>query len=176
MKLNKKVLFIITPLNFRDEELFEPKKILEESGIKTTVSSVERNECIGMLGARVTPEKVVREVNPDEYDAVVVVGGSGSPRLADYPEVLVLLRRFAEKNKLIAAICLGPTVLAKAGILKGHKATVFPTDWSIAVLTQNGCDYVDEGVVVDGKIITAKGPKFARLFGEKIKEELTKGG
>ena len=172
--MTKKVLFIIAQQNFRDEELETPKRILEENGVQTTIASITKNEAVGMLGARVQPDIAVRDTNPDDYDALIVVGGSGSPRLADYPEVLSIIRRFDEQKKLIAAICLAPTVLAKAGILNGVTVTVYPTDWSIATLQKYGANYTKEHVVVDGRIITADGPESAEEFGKKILEILEK--
>lgn len=170
----KKVLFIIAQQNFRDEELETPKRILEENGIQTTVASITRSEASGMLGARVQPDIIVRDINPEHYDALIVVGGSGSPRLADYPEVLSVIRRFDEQKKLIAAICLATTVLAKAGILDGVTVTVYPTDWSIATLQRYGANYTEKHVVVDGRIVTADGPQSAEEFAKKILELLGK--
>jgi protease I len=170
----KKVLFIIAQQNFRDEELEIPKRILEENEIQATIASITKDEAVGMLGARIQPDITVRDANPDDYDALIVVGGSGSPKLADYPEVLSIIRRFDEQKKLIAAICLAPTVLAKAGILDGVTVTTYPTDWSIAVLQKHGANYIKEHVVVDGRIITADGPQSAEEFGRKILELLKK--
>jgi len=170
----KKVLFIIAQENFRDEELTRPKKILEDLGAKVIVSSITTDEARGMLGMKILPDVAVRDVNPNDYDALIVVGGSGSPKLADYPEVLNVIRRFDELKKSIGAICLGPTVLAKAGVLNGVLATVYATDWSVSTLERNGATYVDKNVVVDGRIITANGPTSADEFGKKFAEVLGK--
>lgn len=169
----KKALFIINQTNFRDEELTEPKKILENQGAVVKVASITTEEARGMLGLRVTPDVAVRNANPADYDVLVVVGGSGSPQLADYPEVLSLIKRFNEHEKPIASICLGPYVLARAGVLDGKRVTVSPEDFALTELTRAGAEYVEENVVVDGKIITAPGPEAAKQFGEQIVKVLS---
>jgi protease I len=126
-----------------------------------------------MFGMRVMPNIAIRHANPNDYDALVIAGGSGSPKLVDYPEVLDIVRRFKEKGKLIAAICLGSYILAKAGILKGIKVTIWPADFALAELRRAGAIYQKSKLVVDGKIITAECPDVAKEFGEKIVEMLS---
>ncbi len=73
----------------------------------------------------------------------------------------------------MGAICIAPTILAYAGVLEGKKATVWNQDGKQAeILTKNGAEFVDELVVVDGKIVTANGPPAAEAFGKKILEML----
>jgi protease I len=169
---DKKILYLIAQENFRDEELKIPKEILEKEGAKIVIASVERNECRGMFGTRIMPNLAIRHANPNDYDALIVAGGVGSPKLADYPEVLDLVRRFKEKNKLIAAISLGSYVLARAGVLKGIKATIWPADFAVAELRRAGAIYQKSKLVVDGKIITAESPEAAEEFGKKVAEML----
>jgi protease I len=171
---NKRVLYIIAQQNFRDEEYFVPKEILEKEGAKITTASITREEARGMLGKRVKPDISVKEVNPSNFDMLVIAGGSGSPKLAEYPEVSSVIRRFKEQNKPIASICLAGYVLARAGILKGKTATVYPADFAIAEYKRNGVNYSREHVVVDGNIITADGPDVVREFGEEIVKVLSK--
>ncbi len=166
--LEKHVLFIIAQENFRDEELTEPKQALEAAGAKVTVASISTDEARGMLGMRIKPDIAVRDVNTAEYDMLVVVGGSGSPKLAEYPEVLNVIKRFDEQGKPIAAICLAPYVLAKAGVLGDKRVTVYPADFALAELRRANATYVEEAVVVDGRLITADGPQSAKRFGEEI--------
>ena len=75
-----------------------------------------------------------------------------------------------EKGKLIAAICAAPTVLAHAGILKGKKATVYPGMED--QIRDAGAEFLDDLVVVDGNIVTSRGPSTAMLFGWKLSEIL----
>jgi len=170
----KSVLFIVAQQNFRDEELDIPEKILKREGAKVVVASITTDEARGMLGMRVKPDIAVRSAAVGNFHAVVIAGGSGSPKLADYPEVLSVVRRFFEKGKLIAAICLAPFVLAKAGILRGVTVTTYAEDFVMSELARAGAIYSDKHIVVDGKIITADGPKAAKEFGEEIVKALVK--
>lgn len=169
-----RVLMIIAPKNFRDEELLIPKEILEHAGNDVKIASLTRVNATGMLGAVVKPDFAVHEINTDYFDAVVVVGGSGSPVLAESKEVLSVVRAMAEKEKLVAAICLAPIVLAKAGILVDKDATVYKTKESVTILREGGARYVEKPLVVDDNIITADGPASAEAFGKKIVELLGK--
>jgi protease I len=99
---------------------------------------------------------------------IVIVGGSGSPGLANRTEVIDLLNRAEDQGKKMAAICLGPMVLAKAGILQGKKATVFQTKESLAALQQGGATFIDTTLVTDGNVVTANGPAVAQAFGQEL--------
>jgi protease I len=170
----KRVLYIIAQQNFRDEEYQVPKEILQKEGAKITTASITKEEARGMLGARVNPDTTVNDVNTNNFDMLVIAGGSGSPKLADYPEVPNIIRKFKEQNKPIASICLAGYVLARAGILKGKTATVYPADFAISEYRRNDVNYSNQHVVVDGNIITADGPEVARQFGEEIVKTLNK--
>ena len=170
----KKVIFVIPQRNFNDKEYSRTKEVLEANLVKVEVSSITEDECVGMYGLRVKPEKSVREIRVEEYDALVMIGGSGSPKLMDYPEVLNIISEFNRRKKIIAAICLAPVILAKTGILKGVMVTVFPVDWAIASLKEEGAHYSDRHVIVDGNIITADGPDSAEKFAVEIVKELKK--
>jgi protease I len=116
----------------------------------------------------VKPDLAVKDVNVSNYDLVVVVGGSGAPSLANYPEVLNLLREASANNQKLGAICLGPEVLAKAGVLQGKQATVFKNTESLAALEQGGAVFVDQKVVVEPNLVTANGPSAATDFGNEL--------
>ncbi|MEO2117513.1 MAG: DJ-1/PfpI/YhbO family deglycase/protease [Methanocaldococcus sp.] len=166
---NKKVLMVIAPKDFRDEELFEPMAVFESNGLKVDVVSTKKGECVGMLGNKITVEKTIYEVNPDDYVAIVIVGGVGSKEyLWNNTKLIELVKEFYNKNKVVSAICLSPVVLAKAGILKGKKATVYPAPEAIEELKKAGAIYEDRGVVVDGNVVTAKSPDYARVFGLEV--------
>ena len=162
----RRIMMIISPRDFRDEELLEPKEILKKAGLEVVVTSVTSEKCIGMFGTNVKPDHVIDELNAMEFDAVVVVGGAGTPILNKYDKVLQILRDAQEQNKILAAICLGPIVMAKSGVLKGKKATVFSS--GISEIEEGGAQYVSDSVVIDGRIITANGPQSAKMFGNAI--------
>jgi protease I len=169
----KKILYIIAQRNFRDEEFSIPKQMLEKEGARVTVASETTEEARGMLGLRVKPDISIIEANPNNFDALIIAGGSGSPKLADLPEVLNLIRRFNSQNKVIAAICLAPYILARAGILRERTVTAFPEDFVLTELKRMGAVYDSGPVVVDNNIITADGPQSAREFGEQIAKVLS---
>ncbi|MEM3455766.1 MAG: DJ-1/PfpI family protein [Candidatus Micrarchaeia archaeon] len=161
-----KILMIIAPDKFRDEELFEPKNIFESNGYKVEITSKGVKKSTGMLGGNVNIDIDITKVNINNYKAVVFVGGSGASTYFEDKYVLKIAEDAYKKGMIIGAICIAPSILANAGILKGKNATVFPSEKDN--LIQKGANYINEGVVVDGKIITASGPKFARKFGEEI--------
>jgi protease I len=171
-----RVLMVIAPEQFRDEELLEPKRVLNEEGAQVTVASTKTGVAKGMLGATVTPDCLVKDARADEYDAIVVVGGMGSPtHLWENAELLSLLREFElDKNKVIASICLSGAVLAKACVLENKQATVWEMPESLAALQQGKATYKKQPVVQDGRIITANGPEAANEFGKTIANELAK--
>jgi deglycase len=167
--MHMKLLVVIAPEKFRDEELFEPLAVFKKEGIAYDVVSTCVGTCVGMLGAEVDVEVEIANVDPAPYDGIVIIGGTGAqdylwgdPRLED------LVRSFDASGKLLAAICLSPAVLAGAGVLQGKKATVFRTPSSVAVMEGGGAQLGTDHVVVDGRIVTADGPPAARKFGEAV--------
>ncbi|MEM3518192.1 MAG: DJ-1/PfpI family protein [Nitrososphaerales archaeon] len=170
----KKVLMIIAPKNFRDEELLEPKNILEKAGVEVKIASTMKGKAKGMLGASVDVETTVDEVNPADYDAVIIVGGSGSQTyLWDNKRVHEVVKEANNLGKIVSAICISPVVLARAGLLSGKKATVFRTNETINELKKAGANVSGAPVEVDGKIITGRGPEAAKEFGKKILESIS---
>jgi len=173
--VEKKVLMIIAPKDFRDEEYQEPRAVLERKDVEVVIASTVAESARGMFGMQVTPDTTIDEVNPAEFDAVVVVGGSGSQTyLWNNLKVHQIVQALHQKGGLVAAICISPVVLAKAGLLKGKKATVYRTATTIDELKKGGALISHDPVVVDGKIITGRGPEAAGEFGEKIAESLAR--
>ncbi|MFZ5365883.1 MAG: DJ-1/PfpI family protein [Patescibacteria group bacterium] len=168
--LKFKVLLVVAPKNFRDEEFLEPKKLLEESGITTEVASKGVNEAVGMFGAKTLIDKDLSEVNPGDYDAVVFIGGTGASIYFTDQTALGLAKSAYEKGKVVGAICIAPSILANSGILSGKNATSFSSEEGN--LKAKGANYTGETVTVDGKIVTARGPEAAEEFGKKLVEVL----
>lgn len=107
------------------------------------------------------------DASAEDYDLLVLPGGVANPDLLRLShEAVALVRGFAEADKPIAAICHGPWLLINAGIAQGRRLTSFPslrTD-----LVNAGAEWVDEAVVVDGKVITSRGPKDLPPFEDAI--------
>lgn len=164
----KKILFIIAQEGFRDEELFVPKSICEGAGFKCVVASVTTNEAHGKLGAMIKPDVAVKDAKVEDYELCVVIGGPGAPKLADYPEVTEKLNEFQKHGKKMAAICYAPTVLAKAGLLRGRKITAYQDEYSLPILQNGGAELTSDAVYRDGDLITAAGPFAAEEFGRAL--------
>lgn len=173
---NKKIAMIIAFRDFRDEEYFIPKKILEEAGAEITTVSNKSGIAVGADGGDVEVDLLLESLNPVDFDAVVFIGGSGCLGNLDNEESYRIIQETVSQNKVLASICISPVILAKAGVLEGKKATVWSSlldKSSVKILQKNGAIYQADAVVVDDKIITANGPAAAKRFGETLIEVLT---
>jgi protease I len=166
----RKVLFVIAPSDFRDEELFNSREAVENAGFKTYIASTSMNEAVGMLGGRVKPDMLASQVNLSQYDAVVFIGGQGveTNKLPENTTVVKLAKDASNSGKVVAAICIAPRILAAAGIVKGKKVTSFSDNDTISSLKRAGAIYTARSVERDGNLITADGPSSASEFGEEI--------
>jgi protease I len=175
--VNKKVVMIPAFRYFQDEEYFIPKLILEQAGAEVKTASNKMGVAVGVMGGEAAVDFLVEDLRPADFDAVIFVGGGGCTEYLDNEKSYRVARETVEAGKILAAICISPVVLAKAGVLKGKKATVWCSVFEqspIEVLEAGGATYQDVPVVVDGKIITADGPEVAAEFGRAILEALSK--
>ncbi len=166
-----KALLIIAPERFRDEEYFYTKEELEKAKVGTVTASKFGGESKGMLGGKAMGMPL-NKVDTNAYDAVVFIGGGGSAVYFNDSLALKIAKDAYAAGKVVAAICIAPTVLANAGILRGKRVTCFLGEDSS--LRAAGAQYTGEGVTIDGKIITADGPKTAKEFGKAIAKALGK--
>ena len=166
-----KLLMVVAPERFRDEELFETKAELDAAGHETILASTRRGICTGSRGGSFHSRLTIDKVNTDDFDGVVFVGGGGSKLLFANEAAKQIAQAMHGQGKLVAAICLAPVILANAGVLAGRKATVAGTE--AKTLEMKGATYTGPGVTVDGSIVTANAPKRSRLFGQTINEVLT---
>ena len=164
----KKILMVIAPNNFKDEEYFIPKEIFQKEGFVVKTASLNKI-AISVEGKKVDADFTIDDIKFD-FDAIVFSGGPGAAVYFNNEKLFEIVRRSYNEGKIIGAICIAPSILANSGILKGKKATSFKSEESN--LKQNGAIYIDEGVVVDGNIITANGPKASEEFANKIVEAL----
>lgn len=158
----KKVLIVIAAADFRDEEFFEPYNRLRQCGASVTVASSKKGQAVSAFGKIVAVDRQITECKAEDYDAVVFIGGPGAVEFFTNATAHALARAAAEQGKVLAAICIAPVTLANAGVLKGKKATGFPSFQS--QLADQGALLVNQDVVQDGKLLTASGPKAAREF------------
>jgi protease I len=174
MKLEaKKVLIVIPHTQFRDEEFFEPKKILEDEGAKIVVASTAVRACRGMRGGVVQSEITIADAKADDYSAVVLCGGSSVPEFFwNDKKLQELVTAMAAANKIVAAICLSTVVLAKAKLLAGREATVYFLPQAIEALKEAGATYVKETLIIHNNIILAEGPPDSQRFGQAVRAAL----
>jgi protease I len=162
----KKILMVIAPDGFRDEEFLEPKEIFDSSGAEVTVASKGVSVAKGKLGATANVDIDIGEATATDYDAVVFIGGPGAAVYFDDPTALKLAKDAYAANKVVAAICIAPSILANAGVLEGHKATCFESESENIAAKSEG--YTGEPVTIDENIVTGNGPGAAKKFGEAV--------
>ncbi|MBL7157852.1 MAG: DJ-1/PfpI family protein [Candidatus Omnitrophica bacterium] len=165
----KKVLIVLAD-GFEDIEGIAPVDILDRAGVNVKVAGLSKREVISGHGVKISTDAKLDEFE-EEFDCVVFPGGSlGAENLSKSETVKNIIKKMHAEGKIIAAICASPAVvLAPTGILKGKKATCYP---GMEKTFPASVKFVDEEVVVDGNIITSKGPGTAHLFGLKLAELL----
>lgn len=170
-----KIAFIIAFRNFCDEEYFIPQDIFLKAGFEIKTISSEKGIAVGGSGGETEVDISFEDFNISKFDAIVFVGGPGAYKYIDDENVWQIVRNAIKQEKILAAICIAPVILARAGVLEGKKATVWSSVMDrkpIRILEENGAKYQDKSVIQDGKIITANGPSSARVFAEKITQNL----
>ncbi len=147
---------IIAASGFEESELLLPYYRLLEEGLQVDVASLRRGLITGKHGYPVRATLVLREVDVDRYDALVVPGGKAPHTLIVVPDALGVVQRFNHAGKPIAAICHGLELLAAAGVLEGRNVTAHPS--LAAAVALAGGIYEDREVLVDHNIITSRQP------------------
>ena len=162
---------VIVPLaeGFEEIEFSTIVDILRRAGIAVTVAGLKEGVIEGAHGIRLTPDTLIDKVDADDFNVIVLPGGyPGYVNLGTSEKVLKLVTEMHERNKYVTAICAAPSVLAKAGVIQGKRATIFPGMED----TLAGAQHSQERVVVDGRIITSQGPGTAMEFAIKLVEVL----
>ena len=165
-------------------ELLTVVDYLRRADIKIDmVSTTGSKDLVTSHGVRYQADYLLEEINPEDYDGVYIPGGTkGAETLRDDDRVIEIVKKFEAANKLIAAICAGPIVLDRAGVLAGKKATSFPT---IKQELKNVGEYMDDEIVVtDGNVTTGRGAAVTNYLalrlielikGKEAKEEIKYG-
>jgi protease I len=174
---SKRIIAVIAPREFRDEEYQVPRQVFDDAGVAVTTCSSSPGTAAGKLGATVEVDLVLADAVANEawtdHDAVVFVGGPGSKGYWDDADAHRLARGFDAAGKLVCAICSAPIILARAGLLEGRSATCFEGDR--AELVRAGATYTGAEVTLDGRFITGSGPTAADAFAHTIVERLGAG-
>ncbi len=168
-----KVLFVIAPRRYREEEFEITAKAISEAGVEFDVASNGEEICTGMMGGEQKADLKIKDASESNYDALILIGGLGARDFLWADDDLCRLTvEFGKAEKVVAAICLAPVILSRAGVLKGRQATVFESPASIKLLEDGGANYVNIPVVSDMNIITANHPVASEKFAEMILEKL----
>lgn len=162
----KKIVFVVAPEVFRDEEYIEPKIILENAGVEVTTASTVVGDIFGKIKIKAQSQMLVKDIRVEDFDGIFFVGGGGASVYFEDDVAHNIARKFYDSGKIVSAICIAPVILANAGLLQNKKATVFP-DGADALL-QNGAIYTGNNVEVDGKIVTGNGPQAAKDFANEL--------
>lgn len=166
------VVFFIPENNFHDVEFSVTKSILEKSGIKVFIASENRNLSIGQYGLRIKPDTYLFNLHPENFKAIVLIGGTGSKDYWKNDLIIRVVKNFYEKKRIIAAICSAVGILASAELLKGKKVTCYRNDTQF--VKSAGAVVTENPVEIDDRIITSSGPEAAEIFGKTIIEVIKK--
>jgi len=154
---------------FEEIEAISLIDVMRRGGIEVIVAGVDKDLVTGANGITVKADTDIKEVKADDLDMVVLPGGWGGTHiLAENETVQQLLREMKEKEKIVGAICAAPFALKQAGVLN-DRYTCYPS-----VEEQIGTDgYTDkEKVVIDGNVMTSRGPGTSICFGLAIVRKL----
>lgn len=161
-----RVLIVATD-GFEEWELFGPRQILQARGAEVTLASPKPEPIQATVhddpGKTIRPDLTIDEVNPDDFDAMLLPGGVRNPdQLRMHDNVIALIRSFDREQKPIAAICHGPWLLVEADLVKGRTVTSWP---SIRTDLRNaGATVVDQPTVTDANIVTSRNPDDVEAF------------
>lgn len=170
-----KIALVAASNGFQAIEYNVPKNLFENEGFSITTASDKKGTIQAHDGSTSIAEKTVDQIDVQEYDAVVFVGGPGALEHLDNITSYTLAQQAYEAQKVVAAICISTRVLAKSGILDGKNATGWDGDSQLqAIYTEHDVNYKPQDVIVDENIITAVGPSAAREFAENIISVLLK--
>jgi protease I len=161
----KKVLMVIAPENFRDEEYFHTRESIEKAGLDVTVASTAK-QAISSIDKETVDVDILLDEATKDYEAIVFVGGGGAKIYLHDEKVLKLAREFYDDGKIVAAICIAPAILVNAEILKDKTATSW--EGVREDIEAAGNTYTGDSVTIDGNIITGNGPHSGYEFGEAI--------
>jgi protease I len=175
----KKIAILLAPVGSEQVEFEEPKKAVEDAGGTVDVVGIQTGDAQTMNsdvnpGDTFTVEKTFSEVSAEEYDGLVVPGGTvGADKLRGSDEAVSFIHSFFEQAKPVGVICHGPWTLVEADVVKGRTLTSYPTVQTD--IRNAGGKWVDEEVVTDQGLVTSRNPDDVPAFCSKIVEEFAEG-
>ncbi len=164
------VLMVVPPARFKDEEYSKPRGMFDRQGITVQVGSIVDKAIFGLNQIRVVPKIQLSAVDVSAYDAIFFVGGMGVRELYENPDALRIAREAVAQDKILASIDMAPTLLARAGVLQGRKATEYFSESK--ALAAYGVDYTGTTIQQDGNIYTGKGAEAAEKLGFAVVQAL----
>lgn len=169
-----RIVMVFAPHLCCDEEFIRLKAHFEQHNIEVIAASTTANVGVGeRLGLKVLPNITISQIEVESCDAIVVNSGTGCKEfLWNDTSLREVIRDAFARNKVIAAGCIAPVVLARTGILQDREATVLVRPGTIEELEKGGAIYRDEAVVVSGNIITGRDLEALDEFAEAILEKL----
>ena len=156
MSLKGKRIAILAEDLYEDQELWYPYYRLLEEGAEVRIVGPGAKTYTSKHGYPVQAEVAASESRASEFDAVVIPGGYAPDKLRRYPAVLALVKGVYDKGGVVAAICHAGWVPISAGIMRGKRATCVSAIKDD--LVNAGATYLDQEVVVDGKLVTSRTP------------------
>ncbi|MDY3068807.1 MAG: DJ-1 family glyoxalase III [Parabacteroides sp.] len=177
-----KKAFVFLADGFEEIEALGTVDVLRRAGIEVTTVSINNEKCVkGAHNITVTADICFGEASFDGADALILPGGMpGSKNLNECEPLKEALLQQYRENRIVAAICAAPLVLGGLGLLKGKKATCYPSFEPTLI----GAEVTSEPAVTDGNVITGKGPGFvfdfalalvAAIKSEAVAEEVAAG-
>ena len=154
-------VLVMATNRFEESELFGPREILLGKGATVTLAALDMKPIMATVhddpGTTIAPDLTIADADAGDYDALLLPGGVGNPdRLRMDGDAIALIKAFDAAGKPIGAICHAPWLLAEADVLRGKRATSWP---SIRTDLRNaGAEVVDEAAVTDGHLVTSRKP------------------
>lgn len=152
---------ILTADKFEDMELFFPYFRLLEEGFEVDIAAPKKGGIQGEHGYGLEIERTFDDVNPKDYDLLIIPGGSpdGAPAtVRKSKRAQEIARNFFADDRPVASICHGPWTLASAGVIKGRRLTSYWQDGVPEDIKAAGGEYEDKDVVVDRNLVTSRYP------------------
>jgi protease I len=153
-----------------EQSLLEPRKAQDAAGATTQVVSPKDGRGRGWSpkewGSEVEVDQKLNSADPHDYDALVLPGVMNPDALRMNQGAAAFVKSFFTAGKPVAAICHGPWTVIESGAAKVHRMTSWP---SLKTDIKNaGGEWVDEEVVVDGKLVTSRKPDDLPAFNREV--------